>query len=852
MPEFPGIGSRWSDQVNRSFKRIPALFVVFKCNLWDKKGRWRRAGEIFFRKRTLLPALVLFAGILFWNCLPKPLFETPYSTVILDHEGGLLGASIAPDGQWCFPPDGNVPEKFVQAITSYEDRRFFWHPGVDPLAVARALWLNCRSGGILSGASTISMQVIRLSRHGRPRTLREKLIEALLAIRLEISLSKEDILAQFSSHAPFGGNVVGIEAAAWRYFGCSPDRLSWAETAMLAVLPNSPSLIHPGKNRERLRQKRDFLLDRLYEDGRIDSLTCKLSKLEPLPPKPHPIPMLAPHLLSRIRMSGDRQGSNINTKKKGTCECGRIRTTIQNDLQIRVTQIIHRYHRDLAGNGIHNAAAVVLDVEGGKVLAYVGNISDLTDTEHGNHVDIILAPRSTGSILKPLLYAGMIHAGELLPTQLVPDIPTQMGGFAPENYSRTYQGAVPAYMALARSLNVPAVRMLKSYGVDRFYTLLKGLGMTTLHRPAQDYGLSLILGGAEGTLWDITTIYAGMAHCVNHAYRFNHKEAPPLFQPRLVYHEASGHGNKQTYQADVGNTIEPILDPVACWLTLEAMLEVGRPGVESVWCNFTSSRKIAWKTGTSYGLRDGWAVGVTPRYAVGVWAGNADGEGRPGLTGIATAAPILFEIFGLLDDQGWFDPPYEDLFEIDVCTKSGYRAGPYCEKTKGLLVPQSGLRTKGCPYCRIIHCDSSLKWQVHSECERVCEITSAKWFVLPPVMEWYYKRKHSDYHPLPSYRDNCFDSMEGFKMSSISMIYPGRKARIYIPYELDGQRGRTVFSAAHRNARSMIYWHLDEHYLGATRDIHQMALSPGPGEHTLTLIDENGEYLENKFVVLTK
>jgi len=222
------------------------------------------------------------------------------------------------------------------------------------------------------------------------------------------------------------------------------------------------------------------------------------------------------------------------------------------------------------------------------------------------------------------------------------------------------------------------------------------------------------------------------------------------------------------------------------------------------------------------------------------------------LTGIATAAPILFEIFDLLDIQGWFDPPDEDLFEIDVCAKSGYRTGPYCADTKQLLIPYSGLRMKRCPYCRLIHCDALLKWQVHSECERVREIASVKWFVLPPVMEWYYKRKHSDYHPLPSYRTDCVDAMEGFKTASISLIYPGRRALIYIPYELDGERGRAVFDAAHRNAGSTIYWHLDEQYLGATRDIHQMALSPGPGEHTVTLIDENGEHLERRFVVLTK
>lgn len=805
-----------------------------------------------------LLTLLLIGGIVFWICLPEPLFEAPFSVVLLDRDGKLLSAAIAEDEQWRFPLVTEIPEKFVHAITCSEDKRFFRHPGVDPFAFLRALWQNIRSGKIISGASTITMQVIRLSRQGQPRTIQEKLIEMSLALRLEFAKSKPEILALYASYAPFGGNVVGIEAAAWRYFGREPDKLSWAETAMLAVLPNNPALVHPGRNREELKQKRDALLDRLHQYEIIDSLTFDLAKKEPLPPKPHSIPMLAPHLLVRIRKS-------LTTS--------RITTTVKKDLQVRTIDILKRHYERLAGNGIHNAAALIVEVENGNVLAYVGNIPDFDNAEHGNYVDIIIAPRSTGSILKPFLYAGMMDAGELLPSQLVPDIPTRLGGFAPQNYSQTYQGAVPAYMALARSLNVPAVRLLRSYSVDRFSALLKQLGMTTLHRPAVEYGLSLILGGAEGTLWDLTGIYAAMARRLDNYsdadpdktafFPLNYVKIPP--DPLLGkggQKKISGKGGEKEISGKGGEEgqvgglcsqeMKNPLDASACWLTFEAMLEVVRPGEDSAWQNFSSSRKIAWKTGTSYGHRDAWAIGVTPQYAVGVWVGNADGEGRPGLTGISAAAPILFELFGLVDAHGWFARPESDLVQIQVCAKSGYRAGPNCAHTKTLWIPRAGLRSKRCPYCKLIHCDAQQRWRVHSECERVAVIETVQWFVLPPTMEWYYKSKHSDYLLLPPYRKDCLKTVMGSRSTAMTLIYPGEEGRIYVPIELDGRRGRTVFEAAHRNAQTTIYWHLDEEYLGETRDIHQIALAPEPGEHTLTLVDEDGEHLQQTFTVLIK
>ena len=732
-----------------------------------------------------------------------------------------MGAVIAKDEQWRFPPDSKIPEKFATAIVAMEDRRFYWHPGVDPISVARALWTNLRTRRVISGASTLTMQVIRLSRFGQRRTFVEKVIETALALRLELRRSKADILALYTAHAPFGGNVVGLEAAAWRYFGRSPDRLSWAETAMIAVLPNAPGLIHPGRNRDRLKAKRDRLLERLRGQGVLDSLSCALATLEPLPPQPYPIPQLAPHALARARLE---RSPGVGTT--------RVRSTIRQDLQVEASRILQRHSKILAGNGIYNAAALIVEVPTGNVVAYLGNVPG---ENKGNYVDIITAPRSTGSVLKPLLYGGLLESGELLPSTIVPDIPLRIGGFNPQNFGETFRGAVPAALALSRSLNVPAVHMLYSYGVDRFLNLLKKLGMTTLSRNAEAYGLSLIVGGGEGNLWDLTGIYASLARQLNNVE--TGATALPMYPPTLF--------------PNLETTPQPRRSPLstgATWLTFNAMMEVTRPAVDNAWQSFSSSQMVAWKTGTSQGFRDAWAIGVTPAYAIGVWVGNADGEGRPGLVGVQVAAPILFDLFDLLDTGGWFRKP-DDLREIVVCADSGFRVGPYCQRTKSESVPLSGIDTPRCPYCTLIHCDATLRYRVHSACERVADMKAVNWFLLPPAMEWYYQRNSADYRPLPPYRADCMAAMER-GAPPMSLLYPTDTNHLVVPVELNGQEGRVVFVAAHRNPATTIFWSIDDQYVGATRDIHELPLAPGPGPHRLTLVDENGDRLERSFTIV--
>ena len=736
-------------------------------------------------------------------------------------EGELLGARIAEDGQWRFPPCDTVPARYAKAVVRFEDRHFYWHPGVNPVSLVRAFVDNLRSGHVVSGGSTLTMQVIRISRQ-RERTVWQKMIEAVQAMRLELRCSKREILALYASYAPFGGNVVGLEAAAWRYFGRPSGELSWGEAATLAVLPNAPASMHPGRNRDALLEKRNRLLENLYRHGEMDQDSYEAALTEPLPDAPLPLPSYASHFVE-------------------SCPRGvQTRSTIQYALQRAVEAAVKRKSDEMARDGVADMAAVVIDNNTGNVVAYVGNASPDRDRP-GRQVDIASAPRSTGSILKPFLYAAALQDGTILPETLLPDIPVNLGGFAPQNFDRQFYGAVHASEALARSLNVPSVFLLRSYGVPRFHELLQRSGLSTLGKDPSHYGLSLILGGGEGRLDEITRAYSGLVRSY------------------------LGHSGAW--------------DKVALWYTFEALKEVNRPD-ELDWRLISSVRRAAWKTGTSYGFRDAWAVGMTPAYTIGVWAGNAQGQGVPGLTGARAAGPVMFDILNLLPaDNSWFPTPEEisvsgempgtgvpDLKIADgrahlhqasdtkdagsqasalngtygakrrrgsgglgpqssdnntlgiyasICPESGMLASADCPDPQEMLIPAAGVESEPCPY----HADGI--------------------FTLTPAMEWYYKPHHPEYTGAPVARSTAL----------LEFIYPAGGTTLYLPRQLDGKVEGAVFRLAHRRSDATVFWHLDQTYVGETRFIHEMRLAPAPGKHVVTCVDNEGNAVSVGFSV---
>ena len=756
-------------------------------------------------KRVLLGIITLLViGYIF--CLPRQLFHVPYSTVVTDRNGELLGARIASDGQWRFPPRKTTPEKIRQCLITFEDKHFYHHWGVNPFAIGRAFYQNVKNKRIVSGGSTLTMQTIRLARN-ESRTFREKLIEMIWATRLEFRASKEEILSMYISHAPFGGNVVGLDAAAWRYFGHSADDLSWAESAMLAVLPNAPAMIHLSKGRKTLLDKRNRLLKQLLEKKTIDSSTYELAISEPLPDEPHALPQIAPYLVSRFYQERNGEYS---------------RSTINKGIQTQVEDLAERWSNEFGRSDIRNLAILVIDIPSNQVVAYCGNVH-FDRKQGGNQVDVIQAPRSTGSILKPFLYYAMLQEGSLLPDMLLPDVPVNINGFTPQNFSMQFEGAVPASEALARSLNIPAVTMLQRYGVPKFHSFLQQIGLKTINRSSSHYGLSLILGGAEATLWDVTNAYAMMGRSLLQLPQ----RSCSLLLPTSRITEST----------------DPF-QPGAVWQTFDALKEVNRPE-EIDWKSIPSMQTIAWKTGTSYGFRDAWAVGVTPRYAVGVWVGNATGEGKPGLVGAQTAGPVLFDIFNYLPSSSWFERPTGVFIDAEVCHQSGHLKGRFCEDIDTLLVLPAGLRTEACPYHHLVTLSADESRRIYENCANTEPTIQKSWFVLPPVWEWYYKQHHPEYKSLPPFKPGCGEDT----FQAMQFIYPPMNARIKLPRQMDGSKGFITVELAHSNPDATIFWHLDETYQTQTQDFHKISLQPTPGKHSLTAVDDEGNTVSTTFFV---
>ncbi|WP_264536126.1 penicillin-binding protein 1C [Flavobacterium sp. N1736] len=775
----------------------------------------------WIKQNKIKSAIVFLLLLIYYFSLPRTLFQEPYSTVIESKEGELLGAKIARDGQWRFPEQDSVADKFNKCIVYFEDEYFYKHPGFNPVAMVNAIKQNRKAGKVVRGGSTLTQQVIRLSRKGKNRTYFEKIVEIILATRLELGYSKDEILDLYAAHAPFGGNVVGLEMASWRYFGLKSSQLSWAESATLAVLPNAPSLIYPGKNQIKLLEKRNRLLLKLNQEGIIDKQTYELSLDEPLPGKPYDLPQMAPHLLQRV--AKNQEGK-------------RVKTTVDFALQNRVNQIAKYYYNQYKQNEVNNLAILVIDVKNRNVISYVGNSP--TDKDHQKDVDIIDAPRSTGSILKPLLYAAMLDDGELLPNTLVADVPTQIAGYTPQNFNLTFDGAVPAHRALSRSLNIPAVLMLQEFGVNKFYEELQKFKLRDINKTPDHYGLSLILGGAESNLWDLCRSYANLSSTVNYFNKSHGKYRTKEFAELNYEHD---------FEADFGDDTNQknILGSGSIWLTYNAMEEVNRPEGDEAWKFYDSSLKIAWKTGTSFGNRDAWAIGTNSRYVVGVWVGNATGEGRPTLTGVTSAAPVLFDVFNLLPRQKWFETPYDDLDEVEVCKLSGYLAKDGCPKIKQ-WVSKKGKTTSICPYHKTVHLDQTEQFQVNSSCENVENIIVKDWFVLPPVMAWYYKSKHIEYLPLPPFKENCI----GTQTASMDFIYPKANSKIYLTKNFDSEIQPVIFKVAYSQRENKLFWYVDNVYKGETKVFHEKPILMTAGFHYITVVDEFGNEIRRKVEII--
>ena len=767
--------------------------------------------------------MLLVAGLAWLTCLPAPLFRADYSAVVRDADGVLLSARIAGDEQWRFPPGDSLDARYVRCVELFEDEYFRYHPGVNPVSVGRAFRQNLQAGRVVSGGSTITQQTVRLLRGGEGRTVYEKLVEAIWATRLELTYSKDEILAMYAAHAPFGGNVVGLEAAAWRYYGRGAEHLSWGEATALAVLPNAPGVIYPGRSDAAFRRKRDGLLDKLHERGDLDATALRLAKMEPLPGAPHRLPDLAPQLLLPSAPVDMHAASSEADVSRG-------QTSLRAELQVTVAALVERHRARLSsGLGVENAGVLVAEVRTGLVRAYVGNAAG-AGPAHEHRVDVLQARRSSGSTLKPFLYAAMLDEGRLSPRTLLPDVPTLLGEYAPRNFDNGFDGAVPAGEALTRSLNIPWVRALRGFGVSRLQGKLNDSGLATVDRPAGVYGLSLILGGAEVTAWDLAGAYRGLARTVQ-TYNATARRYDPADWSGLSLRQSPAvRGDAPVLLPD-----PTVYSAASAYLTLETLTELARPGDLAAWRSFGGSRKVAWKTGTSFGFRDAWAVGVTPEYVVVAWTGNADGEGRPGLTGTSAAAPLLFDVFDALPATTWFEAPVEDMRGVPVCVTGGLQASGVCPLVDTMLLPASAKTLRRCPHHERVYVDAAGR-RVDNTCARLAEAEPQVAFSLPARWASYYRKRHPDYVGLPRWADGC--APEGD--DPIQLLYPRGASDIHVPRGLDGTRGKVAFEVAHEEADAVLAWYLNGAWAGETRGRHVLNLGIGAGEVELVVVDERG------------
>lgn len=761
------------------------------------------------KTRGLLLFLTAVLLIIFFFLIPDISQNLPAKgQIILSESGEIIYCFLNNQEQWCLPHSEKTPEKYKMSLLNYEDRWFYKHPGINPISLIKALWLNIKNKRIISGGSTLTMQVVRIANPGK-RSYLKKTIEIFQAIKLEILYSKDEILNFYFDHAPFGGNIRGIRAASLKYYQKEPRNLSWGEATTLAVLPNAPGLISPGKNQKMLINKRNKLLTLLNSRKIIDKQTLKISLLEPIPEKVYPLPRIAPHAALRLK------SKNSSAK---------ITATINLETQTRTEEILLQHSEYLQNLGIDNCAAIVCDTETGKIRAYCGS-QDFNDFAKNGQVDGIKAPRSSGSILKPFLYAMSFDDGLIIPQTLMKDIPSYYGSFSPENANLKYDGLVTAEDALIRSLNVPAVRLLYSFGYDRFHFKLKKMGLTTLFRNADAYGLTLVIGGAETRLDEITGLYRGLA---------------------------TGENFSNIYLDTSQKTEEGIslISPAAAYLTLDILKNLNRPGSEYYWHQYTNQSPIAWKTGTSFGQRDGWAIGTTPQWTIGVWVGNFTGEGNPTISGAGSAGPILFDIFNSLsNDNNWFNPPLNQMDAVIICHDSGFIAGKNCSRKDTVLVPFWSKPLAKCPYHHKIIVNNDETREVCSLCWDPDNYHEKYFTVYPPEVVKYLKKRGILCESIPKHLESCSRDLNN---NPIAIIYPTEDSKLYIPKEIDGTRQKVTFQAATSNNNTVIYWYLDNIYLGITEDEHEMSLSPNRGDHKLYLVDSEGNDASINFSVKDK
>ncbi len=780
---------------------------------------------LFFLSPVLILSLC-FIVLNFLFPLPVDKLNPPSSQFVLDRNGKLLRAFTAPDEMWRIRGTlQDVSPKLTLAVLTYEDKWFYYHFGLNPISIIKAAIANAKAKRVVSGASTITMQIARMMKP-KERTFRNKCIEAFRALQLEWHYSKDEILTTYFNMAPYGGNIVGSAAASYLYFGKPQKNLSLGEAALLATIPNSPARLKPDANPEMARMARNKVLRILLQHGRVREEELKEAQREPLPNKLHPMPFVAPHCCRMLK--------NIYPRKNS------IASTIDYKIQVTSQRILREYLVPLRKEEISNGAVIVMDTKSREVLAMVGAY-DFFDETNGGQVNGAIAPRSPGSALKPLIYALALDGGIISPQSILSDVPVDYSGYKPVNYDDKYRGYVSAKEALARSLNVPAVNLCAKFRDDGIYSFLKKAGVSTLPEPRDYYGLQLILGGCEVTLLELTNLYAGLANSGNFApYRLlqtptSHKNSGVQKSAKRIFAERQRYSKR-------------LLSEAACFILTEMLAEVRRPDLPACWESSVNLPKVAWKTGTSYGHKDAWSIGYSPQYTIGVWVGNFDATGAPGIVGAEAAAPILFALFNALiapSENQWFVKP-GDVARRQVCSLSGMPMSSYCTSSKEELYIPGISPSKPCEVHREIYVDVETGKRLCSHCRIGRKYEQRIFEIHPPEIATWLQRNGHHVPNIPEHYPNCSKVLAG---KGPVIHSPSANCEYKIRQGIEAQYQKILLDASVSSGTKRIFWFLDNQLIFAGKPTEKVFIPPVTGKHHLVCIDDVGRSTETTLTI---
>jgi penicillin-binding protein 1C len=730
--------------------------------------------------------------------------KSNYSTVVMAADSTILHAFLNDDDKWRLPTElHEITPQLRQTILFKEDKYFYYHPGINPIAIMRALVRNIATGRRTSGASTITMQVVRLLQP-RKRTYGNKLIEIFRALQLELHYSKDEILQLYLNLIPYGSNIEGIKSASILYLGKSPQLLSLAEMTALTIIPNRPSSLRLGQNNERIVAARNLWLKRFLDSHLFDKQSVEDAMREPLNAHRRDAPTTAPHWA--IRLKNENKSEAV------------IYSSLNRSRQAQVELMVKNYVNRLQAMNIHNAAVLVVNNQTMAVECYVGS-ADFKNSYDGGQVDGIRAIRSPGSTLKPLLYGIAFDKGLITPKSMINDVPTNFGGFTPENFDRHFNGKVSIEFALANSLNIPSVKVLQELRPSVLIEYLKQADFRTIKKQAPNLGLSMILGGCGVTLEELTRLFSMFAN--EGEFRTLNLSPQPLFRRR----EGTSSSPAES---------EIILSPESTYLITNILTQITRPDLPNNFDNTYHLPRIAWKTGTSFGKKDAWSIGYNRQFTVGVWVGNFSGVGVPELSGANIATPLLFDIFNSIaynSPKGWYKPT-KTLGLRKICAESGDIPSDFCTHQVTDYAIMGVSHTRKCQHLKWVFTNATATTSYCTQCLPDSGYSRKLYPNLAADLISFYETKQLPYIKIPPHNAACTRVLE---VGAPIIVSPNDGSEYFVE---PGQQLALECQAT--NDVKEVYWYVNDQLIQKIGPTKTLFVSPPLGKVKISCSDDKG------------